>query len=119
MILAVTSRGETLESPVDLRFGQAPHFVIVDSETGRHKAVSNRQDLGAASGAGVQAGQRVADLGANALITGNIGPKAFKVLSAAAIHVFLVEGGTVGEAVAAWESGSLEEARSATVQGNW
>ncbi|MBM4016796.1 MAG: hypothetical protein FJ288_00475 [Planctomycetes bacterium] len=49
----------------------------------------------------------------------NCGPKAFRVLAAAGIKVFLGATGTVGEAVAAFKEGRLAEAAEANVEGHW
>ena len=88
MNIAITSTGSTLESAIDPRFGRAKFFVVVDTETGSFKAHDNRQNLQATQGAGIQAAQNVAALGVQAVISGNAGPKAFRVLSAAGIAVF-------------------------------
>lgn len=44
-----------------------------------------------------------------ALITGHCGPKAFRVLEAAAIKVFNTDAPTVAEALARWRAGELTE----------
>jgi len=60
-----------------------------------------------ASGAGIQAAQFVADQGAQAVLTGSVGPNAFGVLQAAGLPIFTVTGGTVREAVEAYKAGRL------------
>ena len=80
MKVAVTSQGMDLASQVDPRFGRAKYFVLVDTDTGTFTAHDNRQNLNAAQGAGIQAGRNVVELGAEAVITGNVGPKAFTTL---------------------------------------
>ena len=119
MKIVVTSQGETLESKVDPRFGRAKNFILLDTETGKFEAIDNTQNLNAAQGAGIQAAQNVTNTDAEALITGNCGPKAFKVLSAASIKVYIGAEGTVAEAVEKFKKGELEEASGANVEGHW
>ena len=81
--------------------------------------ISNEQNLNAAQGAGIQAGQTIAKAGAQALITGHCGPKAFRVLEAARIKVFNTNAPTVAEALARYRAGELIEAKAANVEGHW
>ena len=83
MRIAVTSRGETLDSPIAPRFGRAAGFVIVDTVSGESSFCDNVQNLNAAQGAGIQAAQNVARHGVDCVITGHCGPKAFRTLAAA------------------------------------
>jgi predicted Fe-Mo cluster-binding NifX family protein len=69
----------------------------------------------ASGGAGVQAAQMVVQKGANALITGNLGPNAASALSASGIKVYLVPGGMVKDVIEGYKSGNLCEASGATV----
>ena len=119
MKVVVTSQGETLDSNVDPRFGRAKNFLVVDTENGEFKCVDNAQNLNAAQGAGIQAAQTVCGTDAEALITGNCGPKAFKVLSAANIKVYVGASGTVAEALEKFKKGELKESEEANVEGHW
>jgi predicted Fe-Mo cluster-binding NifX family protein len=119
MKLAVTSQGNNLQSPLDLRFGRAKYFIVVDTETGAFSAVDNAVNLNAAQGAGIQAGKRVAELGVNALITGHVGPKAFSTLQAAGVKIHIGTAGTVAEAIEQFKAGKLKAAGPADVEGHW
>ncbi len=119
MKLVVTAQGSTLDSPVDPRFGRARYFLLVDPDTGSFTAHDNAQNLNAAQGAGIQAAQTVVELGAEAVLTGNVGPKAFATLQAGQMAVYPGAAGTVQEALEQWRSGSLQPAGKATVQGHW
>jgi predicted Fe-Mo cluster-binding NifX family protein len=119
MKIAITSGGPTLDSPVDQRFGRAARFILFDTATRGHTTVDNVQALDSAQGAGIQAAEAVARAGAECIITGHCGPKAFRVLSAAGIRVCTGAGGSVAEAIAAFESGKLAQAQSADVEGHW
>ena len=75
MKIIITSEGTSLESPVDPRFGRAKHFILVDTDTGEFSSHDNAQNLNAPQGAGIQAAQTVARLGAEAVLTGHVGPR--------------------------------------------
>jgi predicted Fe-Mo cluster-binding NifX family protein len=109
----------SLESPVDPRFGRAKHFVLLDTDTGEFSAHNNTQNLNAAQGAGIQAAQSIARLGAEAVLTGHVGPKAFTTLQAANIAVYTGVSGTVKEAIEQFNSGKLAPAEKADVEGHW
>lgn len=119
MKIVVTSLGETLDSPVDQRFGRARYFVLYDSESGEWSAHDNKQNLGAAQGAGIQAGQKVVELGAEAVLTGHCGPKAFATLRAGGIAVYPGASGTVNETLKAFSDGELKDSDGADVEGHF
>ena len=119
MKVVVTSQGEEMSSEVDPRFGRSKKFIVVDTESGEHRVVDNAQNLNAAQGAGVQAAQTVAGLQVDAVLTGNCGPKAFNVLNAAGIKLFLGVEGTVQAAVKKLEAGEYKQADSNNVEGHW
>ena len=103
---------------MDARFGRCPYFVVVDSETLEFNSFEN--DSGSAShGAGIQAAQIVANTGAKVVITGNVGPKAFSVLSAARIKVITGVSGVIREVVNKYNSGELKETNSPNVGGHF
>jgi predicted Fe-Mo cluster-binding NifX family protein len=119
MKIIVSAEGQGLEARVDPRFGRAAGFVLFDTRTREVQQVDNRQSLNAAQGAGIQAAEAVARLGAECLITGHCGPKAFRTLQAAGIKVYTGAKGTVGEAIDALQQGRLAPAAAADVEGHW
>jgi predicted Fe-Mo cluster-binding NifX family protein len=119
MKIAVTSRGRTLESPVDPRFGRTEFFILVDADSGVFEVYDNAQNLSAAQGAGIQAAQTVSRLAAEVVITGHCGPKAFRTLGAAGIQVVVGASGSVAEAVQAFKTGKLKATESPDVEGHW
>jgi len=119
MKLAVTSQGAGLDSPIDPRFGRAKYFIVVDTDSGAASSHDNAQNLNAPQGAGIQAGQAVAKLGVEAVLTGHVGPKAFTTLAAAKIAVYTGISGTVRDAVEQFKQGQLTLAAQADVQGHW
>ena len=108
MIITLSSTGPKPTDAVDPRFGRAKFFVQYDSDSGSFVPFDNSEQTQAAQGAGVQAAQIVVGLGAEALVTGHCGPKAFDILAAADVTIYSGFTGTVLDAVKAWRTGDLE-----------
>jgi len=119
MRIAVTTSGDSLAAPMDSRFGRAAGFLVYDTDTKVLQVVDNAQNLSSAQGAGIQAAQTVAEAGANVVITGHCGPKAFRVLQTAGITVYNCEAATVQEALRLFGEGKLLTASDADVEGHW
>ncbi len=119
MKIAVTSKGKDLESGVDPRFGRAAYILVVDTGSFEFEVCDNSENVNAFKGAGIQAATMVSDKGAEILLTGFCGPNAFKTLAAAKIKVVNDVGGTVREAVEAFNEGRLSFAEDANVEGHW
>ena len=119
MKVALTAQGNELSSEIDLRFGRAEWLIVIDIETGDYEAHDNIVNLNAVQGAGIQTGRNVANLDVEAVITGNLGPNAFKTLDAANVKIFLAEKQTVQEALDLFKAGKLEEVNQANVEGHW
>lgn len=106
--VAVTSEGPALTDLVDPRFGRAGGFVMVDLETMATAYVDNGSSQVLAQGAGIQAVENLVKAGAQALLTGHVGPKAWTALEAAGMKVVQgVENMTVGEAIARFKAGQF------------
>ena len=118
MRICVTAVSGSLDAQIDPRFGRCPYLVIVDSETMEFEGIPNIAS-GSMSGAGIQAAQTIASKGVEVLVTGNIGPNAFKALSAAGIEVVIGAFKTVREAVEKYRRGKLKEAGTPTVRGHF
>jgi len=115
MKVAVTSNGADLNAPASPVFGRCSTYVFVDTETMQFEAVPNPA-ISASGGAGIQAAQFIIEQGAQAVLTGNVGPNAFNVFQAAGVPIYLLGGGTVREAVEAYKSGQLRSVGGANVQ---
>jgi len=102
------SDNKGLETEVDLRFGRAPYYAIVDTENMEIIFIENPA-TGAASGAGVRAAQLIADQKVEAIISGNFGPKAYSGLVAANLKLYSFTGGSIKEAIEALNKGQLQE----------
>jgi predicted Fe-Mo cluster-binding NifX family protein len=120
MKIVITISGNTINSPFDPRFGRAAAFCLVDTETGAW-TVHENPALSASGGAGVQAAQFVAKLGAQAVVSGAYGPNAADTLSPAGIEMYLAPAGetlTAAEVLELFRAGKLSKAESATHAGH-
>jgi predicted Fe-Mo cluster-binding NifX family protein len=115
MKIIVTAEGNDLEAPTSPRFGRCPTYVFVDTDTMAFEAMPNPAST-ASGGAGIQAAQFVAEQGAQAVLTGNLGPNAADVFQAAGIPVYLNSEATVRAATEAFKAGRLPIASGATVE---
>jgi predicted Fe-Mo cluster-binding NifX family protein len=118
MKIAISATGSTLDAEVDPRFGRCQYFIIVDLETMEFEAVDNSSAM-AAGGAGISAGQSIADKGAQAVLTGNCGPNAYEVLSAAGIKVVTGVAGKVQDAIQGYKSGKFQASSQPNVPGHF
>lgn len=119
MRVAVTAREGSIDNPVDQRFGRARYLIVIDTETGGIEVHNNNVNLNAVQGAGIQTAQNITQLGVEAVLTGHVGPNAFRTLSAAGIKAYTGLQGTVGEAIEKFKSGGLTPVDSADVEGHW
>ena len=106
MKIAITSQGMNLDDPVDSRFGRCAYFLISKENDETSESIKNEPG---ASGAGVEAAQKLANAGVEAVITGNLGPKASRALRTAGIKAFYFSGGSGREAILAFREGKLNE----------
>ena len=118
MKVCITAVSNSMDAKVDQRFGRCQHFLIVNSETMEFQAIPN-DALQTTHGAGIQAAQTVANSGIKVVVTGNVGPNAFRVLSAAGIKIVTGAFGTVRDAVEKYKKGQLQEISSPTVNGHF
>ena len=119
MLIAISAFENNLDAPVNERFGRAKGFVIYDDEVKSSEFIENKQNLQAAQGAGIQSAQKVYEAGAKVLISGHCGPKAFKLLQAANVKIFLSEGGSIRDNIKKFNDAQLEEIENADVEGHW
>ncbi len=107
MKIAVSSQGPDLNSEVDPRFGRTSGFVLFDTETRDVSFVDNAAQQNLSQGAGIKAAQLLAKEGVQALITGQLGPKAAHALNHSNIAVYCSQTGTVHEAIENWKKSKL------------
>lgn len=113
MKIAVSAAEPDLDADIDPRFGRCQYLLIIDRETMEFEAIENPA-MNAPGGAGIQTAGLVVGEGVEAVITGDCGPNAYQVLSAAGVPVFAVASGTVRDAVEAYKRGSLSSIAAAS-----
>ncbi|MFH0975166.1 MAG: NifB/NifX family molybdenum-iron cluster-binding protein [Spirochaetota bacterium] len=118
-MIALSSTDGTLDGRMDERFGRAKKFVIYNSETQESKVIDNKLNMDAPQGAGIQTAQNVINAGAKIVISGHMGPNAFKVLAAAGIEAYVASDMTCSEALKAFKEGKLIKLTDANVSGHW
>lgn len=118
MKIAITATGQDLDSNVDPRFGRCAFFIIYDTESGDFKAIENAS-RNAMGGAGIQAAQSVANEKAEAVITGNVGPNAYRVLSSANIKVYTGLSGNIKAAVDSFKKNELDSTEGPNVRSHF
>lgn len=118
MKICITSEGNRLDSQVDPRFGRCMYFIVLKTDTMEFDVIdnSNAQAMG---GAGVQAGKVIIETGAEAVLTGNVGPNAYRTLQAGGVEIITGVSGMVKEAVEKFKNGELKPAESPNVESHF
>jgi predicted Fe-Mo cluster-binding NifX family protein len=89
----ITSTGNTVKSPFDLRFGRAGWFCLLDEESGETSFHKNDfQD--ATQGAGTRVVEKVVEMGVSKVISGDFGPKAKDLLDRFNIQMVIISDGS-------------------------
>lgn len=94
MKIAVSSTDKDINSNVSDVFGRCPYFIIAEIENQEIKkteAIKNESE-NQMSGAGISTAQLIAENSVSAVITGNVGPRAFDVLKQFNIEVYSGDG---------------------------
>ena len=115
MKIAISSTGKDLENEVDARFGRCNYFLIVEIEENKikdFKAIENTAKS-QQGGAGIVAGEIVAKQKVDAIITVNLGPRAFSVFEQFKIKTYQGEG-KIKEVVQEFLDKKLKELTNAT-----
>ena len=115
--IAISSVSKGMDSEVDARFGRCFYFVIVelDEEKKEIKAEKTIENKATAysGGAGSTAAEIVGNENVNAVITGNIGPRAFEVLQKLGIKIYQGRG-KIKEVIKKFINNELTELGSAS-----
>ncbi len=118
MKIAISSTGESLESEIDAKFGRCPYFLIVeivDKEIKDVRAIENIA-AGQRGGAGITSAEIIAKEKADAIITANLGPRAFSVFEQFGIKIYYGQG-KVSDAVQKFIDGELTETKDSAGAG--
>jgi predicted Fe-Mo cluster-binding NifX family protein len=105
MRICISSCGTTLDSQMDPHFGRCVYFIFLDPKSMEFEAEPN-PNVSAPGGAGIRSAEFVAQRGVHTVVTGQVGPKAERVLYAANVRIIAVDGGTVREAVEVFKNRS-------------
>ncbi len=118
MKVAVSSSGTNLDSQIDPRFGRCAYFIILNTDDMSFETFDN-EAIALGGGAGIQSSQFVVSKGAEAVITGNVGPNAVHTLSAAGVKIFTGQTGSIREAVERYKKGDIKPQRSPNVDNHY
>jgi predicted Fe-Mo cluster-binding NifX family protein len=118
MKIAISSSGTNLDSMIDPRFGRCQYFIYVDPDTLQFESVDN-PGLMASGGAGIATAQAISAKGAEVVITGNCGPNAYQVLSAAGIKLITGVSGKIKDAVQDYKAGKFQASSQPDVPGHF
>lgn len=110
MKIAITSRGPTADCSVDERLGRSYWILLYHLEEDAWSIIDNSENRNAPQGAGKLTAEALIGLGTTHVLTGEIGPKAFRLLKGAGIRVHLGAAGSAAGALLAWQRGDLREA---------
>jgi len=110
MKIAISSVGDDLDSEVDAKFGRCNYFLIVEIEENKIKDFKSIENISKAQmgGAGITAGEIVAKQKVDAIITVNLGPRAFSVFEQFGIKVYQGNG-NVRKVIQDFLDGKLKE----------
>jgi len=118
MKIAITSTGPGLDSIVDPRFGRCQYLIYADPVTLQFEAVENPGGM-AGGGAGITAAQAIAAKGVEAVLTGNCGPNAYRVLFTAGIKVITGVAGKVRDVIQDYKDGKYVASTQPNVPGHF
>jgi predicted Fe-Mo cluster-binding NifX family protein len=110
MKVCITAQGPTPDAKTEDRFGRAPYFIIMDTDTRSFEALENRF-AGDYGGVGPKAAQLLIAHGVKALVSGQVGGNARGVLAAAGITMYAYrDSGSVMDAFEKFIGNKLERA---------
>jgi len=116
--IAISARGPNSYSDVDERFGRAYWFLIYDEENDSWMPIDNSVNREKAKGAGSSTAEMMRELGVKLVLTGETGPKAYRVLSQSGISVCHGICGMVRDALENWKENHTEPAKAANDNGS-
>lgn len=114
MRIAVASRGKTMLSRVDDRFGRCPYFLVLDTTSMKSETIENAGQT-EKDAAGIRACQILIDNDINAVVVKNIGHNSLVTLTGAGMDVYTVTSGTVNTAIKKVKRGELTPVERPTV----
>lgn len=120
MKIAIPASSTDINLPIDGRFGRARYFAIFDDQQNQWSFRHNEQNISLPQGAGIQSAKHIIESNAQVLLTCNVGPKAFDLLTRAGISIYLCdENLSISDAVKGFKNGSLNALQNPTNEGHW
>ncbi len=113
MKVIVSSTGKSVDDTISTVFGRTEFYLLVDTEDFTSESFDNPA-VNQSSGAGIEAAQFVLKKNPGSVISSNIGPNAYEVLSAGSVPCYTATGGTVRDTVEAFNREELPMMGAAT-----
>ncbi len=114
MKIAISANGKELDSLLDPRLGRCSFFAFYDTDEKKWSLLSNPGAL-EGSGAGIKASQFLIEQQVGILLTGDVGPKASRVLNAAGIKQYSLPEVPIKEALHRYQEGQSRPIEGPTV----
>lgn len=114
MIIALSASGSEKEFVLDTRLGRCPTYAFYNDEKDIWSFMPNPgavQD----SGAGIKAAQFLIEQNTDVLLTGEMGPKAARILNSTKIKVYSLSEVPLKEAIKLYQEGRCKIISEATV----
>jgi predicted Fe-Mo cluster-binding NifX family protein len=109
MKVAISSQDKRRDSPVELWFGRAAYYLIVDTDNMIFDAIENENAGDPPDIAEVHAARLVIDAGAKAVLTGNCSYEVRRMFADAGVRLFQSVPGTVQQTVEQFQAGKIME----------
>ncbi|ABZ83729.1 conserved hypothetical protein [Heliomicrobium modesticaldum Ice1] len=120
MKVLITSTGPSLDDQVDERFGRARWLLLVDTDSRTLlEALDNHRQVNAMQGSGIKVAEIAGEKGAEWVLTGFVGPKAFAALQAMDIRIGQGVKGTARQVVESFLRGDFTAAEAPNAESHW
>ncbi|MFZ7119635.1 MAG: NifB/NifX family molybdenum-iron cluster-binding protein [Eubacteriaceae bacterium] len=107
MKIVISSTGKTVDDFIDVRFGRCKYFLIIDTEDEKITSIENKGQE-SSGGAGIVAAQQLIDEKIDVVITGNLGPNAYKIMEESGIKAYQCEKIQISMVLEKYNNGELE-----------
>ncbi|MFD3156658.1 NifB/NifX family molybdenum-iron cluster-binding protein [Haloimpatiens sp. FM7330] len=111
MKILMSAQGKNKSDLLDTWFGRCPYFQIYDNESKKIKVLEN-EGVTASQGAGIAAAQQVVNEKVEVVISGSIGPNAFRILDGANIKMIKAEEEKIEQIIKDYEDGKLTQVQN-------
>lgn len=112
MKIVISSTGKTVNDLVDGRFGRCKFFLIIDTEDEKVTYIENKGQS-SSGGAGIVATQQLINEKVDVVITGNLGPNAYRIMEESGIKSYQCENIQISIVLEKYNNRELEEIKLA------